>query len=51
MKELYLSPDVELKKFDLRDVISTSPANGHGTNQNSEGPGEVIIDDPVEGQG
>ena len=33
MKDLYIKPEVELKKFNMMDVISTS-GEGEGTNEN-----------------
>lgn len=40
MRELYTSPQVELVKFDLKDIITTSPNpddsyTGESANQNS----------------
>lgn len=34
MKDLYIKPEVELKKFDILDVITTSPGKEEGSNTN-----------------
>ena len=51
MKDLYLSPAVEMKAFDKKDVIATSESTGHGTNGYATDPGEVWIPGNEDGQG
>ncbi|MBR3173637.1 MAG: hypothetical protein IKF24_03795 [Eubacterium sp.] len=43
MKDLYLKPEVELKKFDTVDVIKCSdgPNNGEGVVANEDPTGKV----------
>ena len=40
MKELYLSPEVEFKEFDIEDVITGSPNNGDPVVANDSEPGK-----------
>ncbi len=42
MKELYLSPEIELDEFDKKDIIVTSPPNeGEPVVANEDGPSKV----------
>lgn len=34
MKDLYIKPEIELKEFDILDIITTSPGNEEGANTN-----------------
>ncbi|MCR5429729.1 MAG: hypothetical protein K6E58_00650 [Eubacterium sp.] len=36
MKDLYIKPEIELKEFDLLDVITTSPGDESGANTNGD---------------
>ena len=40
MKELYLSPEVELDEFDKKDIIVTSPNEGEPVVANDSEPGK-----------
>lgn len=45
MKELYLSPEVELDEFDKKDIIVTSPPNdGEPVIANEDVPGQGWTD-------
>lgn len=36
MKDLYIKPEIELKEFDILDIITTSPGNEQGANTNDD---------------